>query len=163
MAPLVLSGQNLTNQIFPFSLPHPRTPGRACSQASLHTKRSSISPLKVSQTLTSALLRILFFARPHQNDKPLFSKDSFFDRKPAFDRFSVNARPKRVKIDTLTNDDVGSHLQRNTADSFSLAKNKVLTLNECRLRFYLFYTTTLRPPESFESLSSMAKKLCIWP
>ena len=65
MAPLVLSCQNLTNQIFPFSLPHPRTPRRAFSQASLHTKRSSISPVKVSQTLTSALLRILFFARPH--------------------------------------------------------------------------------------------------
>ena len=55
-------------------------------------------------------------------------------------------------------DDVRSHLQKNTADSFSLAKNKVLTLNECRLRFYLFYTTILRPPESFESLSSMEKR-----
>ena len=55
-------------------------------------------------------------------------------------------------------DDVGSYLQKNTADSFSLAENKVLTLNECSLRFYLFYAMTLRPPESFESLSSMAKK-----
>ena len=104
MAPLVLSCQNLTNKIFPFSLPHPRTPGRACSQASLHTKRWSISPVKVSQGLTSALLRILFFARPYYNDKPLFSKRLFFfDPKPPFDRFSVNARPKRVKIYKLTN------------------------------------------------------------
>ena len=55
-------------------------------------------------------------------------------------------------------DDVGSHLQKNTADSVLLAKNKVITLNECNLRFFLFYTATLRPPESFESLSSMAKK-----
>ena len=55
-------------------------------------------------------------------------------------------------------DDVGSHLQKNKADSFSLAKNMVLTLNECSVRFHLFYTTTLRPPESFESLSSMTKK-----
>ena len=55
-------------------------------------------------------------------------------------------------------DDVGSHLQKNTAYSFLLAKNKVITLNERNLRFYLFYTATLRPPESLESLSSMAKK-----
>ena len=54
-------------------------------------------------------------------------------------------------------DDVDSHLQKNTADSFSLAKNKVLTLNDFSLLFYLFYTTTLRPPESFESLSSMTE------
>ena len=109
----------------------------------------------MSQALTSALLRILFFARPYYNDKPLFSKRLFFfDPKPPFDRFSVNARPKRVKICPLTNENA----LLCTADSFLLAKNKVLTLNECSLRFYLFYTATLRPPESFESVSSMANK-----
>ena len=65
MAPLVLSCQNLTNQIFPFSLPHPRTPERACSQATLRTELSSIPSVKMSQALTSAFLRTLLFARPH--------------------------------------------------------------------------------------------------
>ena len=56
-------------------------------------------------------------------------------------------------------DDVRSHLQKNTADSFSLAKNEVLTLNDCSLRFYLFYTTTLRPPESFEKSEQYDKEI----
>ena len=37
---------------------------------------------------------------------------------------------------------------------FSLTKNKVPTLNEYSHRFHFFYTTTLRPPKSFERLSS---------
>ena len=43
---------------------------------------------------------------------------------------------------------------RNTLQrSFSLAKNKLPTLNECSHRLHLFCTTILRPPESFEKLS----------
>ena len=52
-------------------------------------------------------------------------------------------------------DDVGSYLQKHTEKSlFHQQKNKVPTLNEYSHRFHLFYTTTLRPPKSFESLSS---------
>ena len=37
---------------------------------------------------------------------------------------------------------------------FSLTKSKVSTLNEYSHRFHLFFTTTLRPPKSFERLNS---------
>ena len=71
----------------------------------------------------------------------------------------LDKRKRIIVLRVAAEDDVGSHLQKNTADSFSLAKNKVPTLNKCSLCFHLFYTTTLRSqPESFESLSSMAKK-----
>ena len=44
---------------------------------------------------------------------------------------------KRIIVHRVApEDDVRGHLQKNIADSFSLAKNKVLTLNECSIRFY---------------------------
>ena len=42
------------------------------------------------------------------------------------------------------------------------SKEQGSTLNECSHRFHLFCTTILRPPESFEKLSSTAKKQSIW-
>ena len=64
---------------------------------------------------------------------------------------------KNIMIPALKGggDDVGSYLQKHTAKSlFYLQKNKVPTLNEYSHRFHLFFTTTLRPPKSFERLTS---------
>ena len=51
-------------------------------------------------------------------------------------------------------DDVGSYLQKDTAKSLFHLQKKVPTLNENSHRFHLFFTTTLRPPKSFDRLSS---------
>ena len=56
-------------------------------------------------------------------------------------------------------DDVGSYLQKHTLQSPSFTNKikagvKVPTLIEYSNRFHLFFTTTLRPPKSFERLSS---------
>ena len=63
---------------------------------------------------------------------------------------------KNVMIPALKRgeDDVGSYLQKHCKVPFSLKKNKVPTLNEYSHRFHLFFTTTLRPPKSFDRLSS---------
>ena len=56
-------------------------------------------------------------------------------------------------------DDVGSYLQKHTLQSPFFtnkikAGGKVPTLIKYSHRLYLFFTTTLRPPKSFERLSS---------
>ena len=56
-------------------------------------------------------------------------------------------------------DDVGSYLQKHTLQSPFFTNKitavvKVPTLIKYSHRFHLFYTTTLRPPKSFERLSS---------
>ena len=58
------SGVELSTDQSDLPLFPPTPPGTACSRATLHTKLSSIPPIKVLQALTSAFLRTLLFTHP---------------------------------------------------------------------------------------------------